>query len=364
MINPEIGYPFNIDQRIEYAPSFAVLNGFEFLADFRQETQRARHRVWGQAMAMEASHPGQLFFEAFRKASERGLDTRLNIDWFSLLVSEGGINAFIRPKNLIGKGRYHRFLRDHNDETFRNLVDFGVRLHFTNPPTRREKIFPFTGRDHIKIYIVDDIAYLGGVNIQENSFQGIDFVVKLKDSQVVRALAGQFENADEVNDDHAVDFSNGDRLIVDSGKKGQSLILSTAVNLVNDARNDVKNISFFTPDGPFVKALSDANKRGTNVEVIRPEGKWGRLSVTGLLDFKNRVQMKIEKKQIPFKKTEQRLHAKLLIVDSKIVMFGSHNLMSSGVGAGTEEIAFMSQNPELVENLIAFYDKVRVEIQE
>src|SRR3989344_4937630 len=186
MINPEGDHPFNaIEQRVEPAPNFAVLTPFEFLADFRMEARKAKHRVWGQALDMQTGHPGGAFFHIFEEATKRGLDARLNIDWFSRLVSEPGINSTITIKSAIGKGKYHRFFKDHNQKTYRRLARAGVKVSFLNPPDVLQRVFPFFGRNHIKIYIIDNIAYLGGINIDDSSFKSVDFVVKISDPEIV-----------------------------------------------------------------------------------------------------------------------------------------------------------------------------------
>lgn len=357
MQHPEINYPFNLELRSESAENLAVLSGFEFLNDFQLEARKARERVWAQAMAVYPNHPGQLFLRTLEEQAQRGLDVRLNVDCYSNLVSESGINALIPLKSAFGKGKFHKEQNTYNKEYLRKIKDNGVFITFLNPPTLREKIFPFTGRNHIKLYIVDNVAYLGGINIEKGSFNSIDFVIKLTDKDVVRQLALQFQYGNSIKEDFAVDFPNGDTLMVDSGNKGQSLILDTAVDMVSMARSSVYNISFFTPDGPFAKEMYSAHTKGIDVEVVTPFEAPG--GVFGILDTKNLLAMRVGRRSIPFVFVPDAIHAKLLIIDDEKVLFGSHNLMESGVKAGTREIAYISQNPKLVTNLARFYEHAR-----
>ncbi len=352
MSNAEINTSI-LPERTEPALNHTVLTGPEFLKDFSIEVQRAEKRVWGQAMAI---YPSQsLFLDAIRAANEKGLDTRLNVDWFTLLVSEGGINALIGPKKIIGKGSQHESLREYDRVAYRSLKDSGVMLHFTNPPTLREKVFPYTGRNHIKIYIVDSVGYIGGINIQDDSIRGIDFVVKITDPRIVDVLAEEFEfGSDEKKDDEVL-FTDGS-ILIDGGKPGESTILEAAQHMVDLAQKKVRNISFFTPDGPFLKSLKKAHDRGVDVEILKPSETSG---IYVLLDLFNKINMNIKGRKVPFRETQDSVHAKLLIVDDETVLFGSHNLMASGVNAGTQEIAFFSSNPILVGNLINFYNKAR-----
>lgn len=50
-------------------------------------------------------------------------------------------------------------------------------------------------------------------------------------------------------------------------------------------------------------------------------------------------------------------HAKLLIFDSKFVVFGSHNLTSKSVGS-PHDISLISDRPELVSTLVAYYKSI------
>jgi len=202
------------------------------------------------------------------------------------------------------------------------------------------------------------MAWLGGINICDTSFKSIDFVVKIKDPRIVEVLAEEFEYANQEKEDDEVIFSDG-AILIDGGKPGESTILDTALFIVSQAKTKIRNISFFTPDGPFLKSLKEAYDRGVDVEVLKPAKTKG---VYALLDLFNKVNMGIKRRKIPFRETDASIHAKLLIVDDEKVLFGSHNLMISGVKAGTQEIAFYSTNPNLVRNLIFFYSRARENI--
>lgn len=365
-MNTETGYPYSLEVKQKPAESFAVLTPFEFLADFRLEAQRAKHRVWGQAMSMQVGHPGGPLFHAFRDSAKRELDTKMNIDYFSRMVSQTGINWIGNLKSIGKKDRtYHRFNQQVNMDMYRSLEESGVQVTFTNPPIFEEKILPFFGRNHIKMFIVDDVAWIGGVNIDDVSFKGVDFMVKVTDPEVIEALANQFTRVRKGNShrypkDYRVDFSDGSSLIVDGGEPRKSLIRDTAVELVDNAQKSVKNISFITPDGKFLGALHSAYQRGVDVQVLTPTVVGGIYKFFDL--FNKHIFMPITKQNIPLDRYDGALHAKLLIVDGTVVI-GSHNNTVLGVWAGTEELAYISSNPKLIRNLINFYDKARAAVK-
>jgi len=361
MLNPEIVHPFNLEQRTEPAPNFAVLTPFEFLADFRTEAQGAKQRVWAQAMSMETGTSQNMFFDAIREANERGLDVKLRIDWFSHLTSRDGIHSVIAVKSLLGLTQRPGPNRLENERMFKTLQENGIDIQFTNYPKLWEIILPYFGRNHMKMYIVDDVVYLGGMNIEDSCFEQVDFMVKLADPEVVEEASKQFEYENPTGKDKKVDFSVGDSLLIDSGKPGRSIILDTAIGLVKGARSSVRNISFFTPDGPLIRALNTAHQRGIDVEVLKPDVKWK--SIYGIINLKNTTEMKLGHLEVPFARSSGGIHAKLLVVDNEVAIFGSHNLMESGVKAGTQEIAYMTINPELVRNLMGFYSRIRSSAQ-
>ena len=73
---------------------------------------------------------------------------------------------------------------------FERLRAAGVPVTFTQPwgPVL---LFGLS-RNHKKLYVVDDHAYLGGINISDHNFAWRDFMVRVDDPAVVDALADDF----------------------------------------------------------------------------------------------------------------------------------------------------------------------------
>lgn len=343
-------YPYNSEFRSTPAENFSVLNGFELIHDVVLEAKRAQNRVVVQNMANYTGHPENLLFHALKGSALRGIPTSLTTDWFSKMVAHDGLPRYANGLP-IGDGKLLRDLTQQSDQDlYERLAASGVDIRFTNPPKGKyEQLNPFSGRSHIKFIVIDDIAYLGGVNMHDSSFKGVDFMVKIKDKQLADILIDRVSKHEP--QDYCVVLNNGDTLLVDSGKKGESIILDAAVGLIDNSEESVRNHSFFTPDGKLVESLIDAEKREVDVQVAIPE------EISGLkyvADFVNRLAMKIKGQHLRIRKFKGDAHVKMLIIDDRLAMFGSHNLMGSGVKMGTAEIAYLTSNPIVVANLRRF----------
>src|SRR5688500_139910 len=71
---------------------FSVLSPIDFLRDVSFEAGRAKKRVWAQAMEVEPGEKIDILLHALTEAAARGIDTRLQADNYSLLVTDGTFN--------------------------------------------------------------------------------------------------------------------------------------------------------------------------------------------------------------------------------------------------------------------------------
>ena len=328
--------------------NYQVLTPNEFLSDVLFEAERATTRVWTQAMYFESGTITKLLFEGLKKAAQNGLDTRVHIDWFSLKYSNG---KYLIPRS-------HSFFT--KKQYFDQLVEHGIVLYYVNPPTLLQHFFPYSGRNHIKLTIIDNaIAYIGGVNFADTDFTFSDFMVKVTDPAIVSELAAIFEQIEKQQlIDNTLTIDENTKIIVDCGKPNRSPILIEAVKAVSLARVSVLHTGQFVPDGKFLRALIEAGQRHAQISIIAPSKN----SFTPIFSFVYRLNrwllfLQSNRLQITYKKT--MVHAKLTIIDNSTVIIGSHNLSGRGVRVGTGEIALLSRNPVLVQNLRVYFEKLQ-----
>lgn len=344
------------------ADHFAVLTPMEFLADMHAEykagedKEPSRRRLWVGSMAGDFTGENtELIEHMLKEAARSGEDARAYIDSSTLMMTKS------LPNYLPRLDPEARKLREDIKIKLKSLEDHGVEIVLANPPTPFERIFPLHGRRHDKIYLLDDIAWLGGVNITESAFSAIDLMVKIKNKEMVQALARQFFMINDMRPDcdYEVTFNSDPNttLLVDSGRKRKSLIRDRALELVQNASSDIKVLSYLQPSGQLRRALLEAQKRGVKVEAVT--------STQEDLAGYNKVLFEVNKRMhrrndsIPTHQYPGIVHAKLLMVDGSIVMWGSHNLEDKGVLMNTEEIMMQSSNPTLVRNIEDFYRKVQ-----
>ncbi len=347
------------------ASNFEVLIPLRFLYDLKLELDNAKQRVLAQAMHLNSGYFVDAIISWFGEAAQKGLDVRLNIDTSSRLGK--GDRVYYQDKFTPTKGadlRLFQYKRD--EELLENLQKKGAKLTFTNPPdTLKEHIFPmFFGRDHRKMVIVDNVAYIGGLNLADANFKSADFVVKITDPQIVTKFTQIFGlvNDAKPKKDFGIYVNDQTNIFVDRGKRGESLILDTAAKIVANARHSVRAVTILAPDGKLLSALCSAQKRGVYVEDITSDPKGAR-NLFGAVNIANLTLMYFWGKDIPLRFFQGDLHAKLLLVDIEdpekaVALFGSHNLATRGVQLGTLEISIMSRNPILIANLKRFYDSL------
>ena len=318
---------------------FTVLTPFDFLSDAEREAAHAKKRVWFQSMYLRPGKVAGRIEGIFQKAAEKQLDRRLHVDWYALMV---------------GKNKAER------EAFYLHLQESGIRLMFTNPPDFIGRLWPYKGRNHMKITVIDDVSYIGGVNLGDIDFSYEDFMVKITDSEITDAIAGQFLQVEQqaLLRDERILLGEKNELLVDCGKRGESVILNRAVEAVDNAEDSVVHTSQFVPDGDLLHALSRAYKRGVTVDVTVPLKN----SFDPALTVVNRVNsmlMHMRKEVIPLHVYPSMVHAKLLMVDKKRVFFGSHNLSQRGVQMGTAEIMLESQDAGAISQFEEFYNRLR-----
>ena len=157
-----------------------LLNNREFVTELHQALGSAERRVLVQVMTFDGDASGLAVADRMVEAVRRGVDVRLLVDCFALrYVSD-------RPAK-------DPEVRDEAAETaamFERLRAAGVAVTFTQPfgPV----LFFGLSRNHKKLYMVDDHAYLGGINISDHNFAWRDFMIRIDDPAAVETLAGDF----------------------------------------------------------------------------------------------------------------------------------------------------------------------------
>lgn len=333
-------------------------NPEKFLADFLQLSQRAKRSIYIQTMNFENGEVLKQIGSVLEQKASEGVRVRIHADWVAQRFVHGQLRLL--PNVIVNNKErsYAEFIHRKNDEMRSHLQKKGVSIIETNSPILIPKIVPPLRRNHIKLYIIDEeIAWMGGINLLDNGFKNIDFMVKFADKKYVSAFSRQFFmiNSKRPADDYRQKIGEDSTLFVDSGKYAQSIIYKAAIKAVRSASNSVTLMSQFVPDIFLLTSIIRAAQRGVHIKIYtssKADRKFNRYPDKLVYDY---FLGKIRKfSNISFTHLEKKVHAKLLLIDEKVALFGSHNYSYFGVLFGTEEIMLQTTNHHLVEQIISF----------
>jgi phosphatidylserine/phosphatidylglycerophosphate/cardiolipin synthase-like enzyme len=131
-------------------------------------------------------------------------------------------------------------------------------------------------------------------------------------------------------------------LLGSHGRPGSEDYHTTALRLIAGARTRVTVVLYVVrldDDGPvqhLLAALSSAARRGISVRVVLDQGQDWR---TGAIDPKHQAvaeHLRRSGVRVVLDETERTTHAKVLVVDDRHVVVGSHNWTRSALTANRE----------------------------
>lgn len=337
-----------------------LLKAADFLDDFLIKAQQAKQRVWAQSMNFEVGEMMERLTPILLDRAQAGIDVQLEIDW----VAQRFVHGYLPLKPVWDRAKraYGHDLHQRNQAIRRQLIEKGVHITVVNQANLISRVFPAFRRNHIKLFVVDTaFAWVGGVNLLDRAFQCQDFMVRYDTPHEVEILADQFQRVNQHRwpKNQVISLNQTDQLLVDAGKIGRSIIYDRAVQLIEQAQSEIWFVSQFVPEGKLLKALIKASQRGVQVSIVnsyeQAKQRWSSAHRAAYQVFRNEVD---SCPQIQFRHSADRLHAKLLITDRQHALFGSHNLVDTGVLMGTEELGIHTYQPELIDQLVTFYKEL------
>lgn len=332
----------------------------EWWQRFLNEAKTAKKSIYLQSLTFEAGEMLDPVVPVLCAAAQRGVQVRLHIDWVAQFYVHGHIKFL--PRLNFRDRAYAEEIWQRNRQHVASLRQAGVEVVFTNKFMWWQVGIKIAGRNHQKIYVVDEeIAWMGGVNLLDKNLQALDLMVEFHDPTRVQAIVKAFWAIDQhrLPQDLVERFSSHDQLLVDRGARGQSAIYDAALNLVTSAKREIQFISQFIPEGQLRKLLLQKARDGVRVTVFtsalqdrkyhtlpyRPVYQKFLLDTRGIKSFE-------------FLHLPQAVHAKVLLVDGREVIVGSHNLVEMGVNLGTQEIAYHSSELTFVQWFVAWFAQV------
>lgn len=295
----------------------------------------ARRRAWLSIYAFHADSCGRPILTALERAASRGLDVRLVVDAFGSRGLERGLER---------------------------LVARGAAAAVYRVPRRAGDRWPrLDARNHKKVAVLDSsVAFVGGVNVGDQFLDWRDLHVRvegpaardleavvladyvdaggarsrsapaeaqrdgtsggLRESLRTASRVARVDAAAELASTDG-DADTGRFDVVTSRVPGQ--LHGVVHALLESARHRIRlTTPYFVPDRPLLDALLRAARAGVDVEVLTPRrsnwpmANWaGRSFYPALLEAGVRVA----------EHHEAMLHAKAIVVDSRVAAIGSPN---------------------------------------
>lgn len=328
----------------------------DFIKDFQKEAKKAKKRIWIQTMYFEFGNKTKIFEETLIKAAKKGIDVKVVIDWSTKRHVKEKIHLMpilpIRSKNR----EELKILSQKSEKMLEKLEKAGAKVVLANQPGVNGHIVPFLKRSHAKIFIVDDLFWTGGINLTDAAFDNIDFMIKLKHPKLIDSVSRQFPQlSKKETKNYLFDIDDNYRLLIDNGRYNKSIIYNHAVKMIERAKEEIIFISQYVPDGILLKKLVQKANERINVIIITSHREHKVFTKFPYTPLYKRLRSKI--KYNPYIKLvhcQRKVHAKLLEVDKKEVIFGSHNFVKTTVWVGTQEISIYSKDKKLINELYKF----------
>ncbi len=290
----------------------------------------ARRRVLVQAMTFEGDGAGTALAEALLGAPAP--DRRLLIDAYSFHVVNDTMLPTLpwRPRTVRDEARATRELLD-------RLAGQGVVVAVTNPVGRNPLRFPL--RNHKKLLVIDDVAWLGGINFSDHNFAWQDLMVRIDDPAVAQFLAATFED-DWRGTPRGAAAKFGDLDLVSLDGAGNEAALAPVLTLFAGARQSIEMVGAY-PTRPFTDALASAAARGCTVTIHTPIANNKPLLRDYLHDLARRSP------GLRLNLLPAMTHAKAALVDGETLLFGSVNFNVASWRSNSDHLA-ITRDPVLI----------------
>lgn len=346
--------------------SYALLKAKEYGPYTIALIKQAKEKIFFQSMNFENDHMVGIIFNLLCEKAREGLDVRLNIDGFSHMVTDGNIDVF--PSISKNEREFRRFRRQTKRQILHKLKVEGVRITETNwPVSNFRHIFPPVGRNHIKLAIIDDKGFLGGINLSDKDFLREDTMLQISDRRIVQGLIQAFEISitEGYHDSQILARISDTDLLFDGNKRSSSLILSKAEEIALSARESITICTQFAPDSFLISLIDQIDKQNVDVKLIVSQPKFITEQNAALFDLIDRTIARL--RGVEMQLFPGWLHAKLMLIDANTTtekaLYGTHNFVEKGSRWGNEELALYTENPFLLKELRAYVAKINKQME-
>jgi len=288
---------------------FELLIGADaFWRRLEQDIGQAQRRVLVQAMTFEGDRVGRDLAAAI--VNSRAADRRVLVDRFTKFVVS---DRFVYSPWGLLDAALRAEVRD-TGRMFAEMVSAGVGVRWTNPAGAF--LWRFAARNHKKLMVVDDAAYLGGINFSEHNFSWLDLMVRIEDPAAVDFLAADFD-ATYAGHPVAGSADGEDCSVLSLDGVGNAQAYGSLIERLGGARESILVVSPYITF-PFMKPLGAARARGVPVTLIVPQQN-------NKKTVERYLRWEAGRQNIELLRTPGMHHMKAIVIDGEELIVGSSN---------------------------------------
>jgi cardiolipin synthase len=300
----------------------------EFWDLARADIAAAQRRVLIQAMTWEGDAAGLQVAEAI--GASGAADRRVLVDDYTSHNINDTMLLFSQAPALMEE-------QSSTLAMFSRLKGQGVGVRVTDPVGRNPA--RFVSRNHKKLLVMDDVAWIGGINFSDHNFDWHDTMLRIEDAEIAGWLAAQFGR--EWNGAPAYErreFGSGLTMLSLDGVTNAAGF-AEVLALFEGAERSIEVLSAY-PTQPFTEAMARAAARGVRVTIHTP---WPSNKPT----VRNYLLGFAPKRGITLSLLPRMTHAKAALIDERILLFGSSNFDFASYRVNNEFVAVI-RDPALI----------------
>ncbi|HEV2365550.1 MAG TPA: phosphatidylserine/phosphatidylglycerophosphate/cardiolipin synthase family protein [Caulobacteraceae bacterium] len=296
-----------------------------FWARVDRDLRSAKRRALAQAMTFEGDAAGQAMATSI--VASGAADRRVLVDDYTRVCVNDRWRlslAALLDRELQREGHETRAM-------FARLVTLGVRVRRTNPIDGRP--LRFIARNHKKLIVADDVAYIGGINFADHNFAWRDFMLRIEGAAEADFLAADFDATWAGRPRAQRREFPGLKLHALDGRTNV-VGFAAVFSLIENA---CQTVTVLTPylTFPFSTALKKARARGVRVHLITPEANNKPTVMRALFAA-------AERDGFDLSLTDGMSHCKAMLVDGQALVVGSSNFDFVSHAAEEEFVAIVT----------------------
>ena len=352
---------------------FELQSPQEFRDSFISESARASHRVKGIILQLESGPDTDPIYESMIAAQERGVrDVELVYEPASVAhISRGASEGNIR-KGKVLRYRGDKSVVQQAHAERQTMIKKLQGLGIIATPEPEEKLSR-QSHNHIKLFIVDNVAWIGSMNLRESDFAMSNAMIKITNPELVEQLTRLYDvSTQKAVAPNETIISGESEILFDGGNPKDSVIYTKAVDMIDSLQegDEVVLIGQYAPVkmmyGRLLDKMRSKMERGVKVKFLTPPT----VALHPVGGAARWLQKGIDKRESQTPNMEaitlaRKTHLKAMIITrangEREVLFGSHNLTSWTVRLGNKELSIWSNDPEIVDSIASLLDQVEHE---